>query len=178
VKRSQGRPRAGYRAAKRVEFRGADLVLLKRRQHPPLRNGLAGEEPRAVGDPMHVETSFVRNLGDLIPCPNLGSGRLGKAASRTPSMHMGEKSDGAIVPMKRSNNGGQPPAEVVEGRVSTKGNSRQAAAVRTQSRIAASIGMADVRRTLRRHCRLPSDVRPEVGARCVSSARRDLCGGR
>ena len=22
--------------------------------------------PRAVGDPMHVETSFVRNLGDLI----------------------------------------------------------------------------------------------------------------
>jgi hypothetical protein len=26
VKRSQGRPRAGYRAAKRVEFRGADLV--------------------------------------------------------------------------------------------------------------------------------------------------------
>jgi hypothetical protein len=26
LKRSQGRPRAGYRAAKRVEFRGADLV--------------------------------------------------------------------------------------------------------------------------------------------------------
>ena len=24
------------------------------------------EEPRAVGDPMHVETSFVRNLGGLI----------------------------------------------------------------------------------------------------------------
>ncbi len=22
--------------------------------------------PRAVGDPMHVETSFVRNLGDLV----------------------------------------------------------------------------------------------------------------
>ena len=27
---------------------------------------LADEEPRAVGDPMHVETSFARNLGDLI----------------------------------------------------------------------------------------------------------------
>ena len=26
---------------------------------------LAEEEPRAVVDPMHVETSFARNLGDL-----------------------------------------------------------------------------------------------------------------
>src|SRR5262249_61301196 len=40
LKRSQGIPRAGYRAAKRVEFRGADLVRLKRRQHPPRVNGL------------------------------------------------------------------------------------------------------------------------------------------
>jgi hypothetical protein len=30
------------------------------------RKWLADEEPRAVGDPMHVEKSFVRNLGDLI----------------------------------------------------------------------------------------------------------------
>jgi hypothetical protein len=30
------------------------------------RKWLADEEPRAVGDPMHVETSFVRNLGGLI----------------------------------------------------------------------------------------------------------------
>src|SRR5215472_14473630 len=43
VKRSQGRPRAKYRAAKRVYFRGADLVLLKRRQHLPWRNGLHGQ---------------------------------------------------------------------------------------------------------------------------------------
>src|SRR5262245_65997164 len=40
LKRSQGRPRAGYAAAKRVEFRGADLVPLKSRQHPPRVNGL------------------------------------------------------------------------------------------------------------------------------------------
>ena len=33
---------------------------------PCLRNWLADEGPRAVADPMHVETSFVRNLGDLI----------------------------------------------------------------------------------------------------------------
>ena len=30
------------------------------------RKWLADEEPRAVGDPVHVETSFVRNLGGLI----------------------------------------------------------------------------------------------------------------
>jgi hypothetical protein len=39
---------------------------LTRRQHPPRANGLRMEEPRAVGDPMHVETSFVWNLGGLI----------------------------------------------------------------------------------------------------------------
>ena len=65
VKRPQGIPWAGYRAAKRVEFRGADPV--RRREGnilPP--EWLGDEEPRAVGDPTHVETSFVRNLGGLI----------------------------------------------------------------------------------------------------------------
>src|SRR5215468_5678024 len=40
LKRSQGRPWAGYRAAKRVEFRGADAVPLAGKQHPPRVNGL------------------------------------------------------------------------------------------------------------------------------------------
>ena len=34
-----------------------------------IRAGIHGEsafEPRAVGDPVHVEKSFVRNLGDLM----------------------------------------------------------------------------------------------------------------
>ncbi len=65
LKRSQGRPWAGYRAAKRVEFRGADPV--RRREGNILAlEWLGDEEPRAVGDPMHVEKSFVRNLGGLI----------------------------------------------------------------------------------------------------------------
>ena len=34
--------------------------------HVRRANGLRMEEPRAVGDPVHVETSFVRNLGGLI----------------------------------------------------------------------------------------------------------------
>src|SRR5467141_4593317 len=105
---------------------------------------LAWGEPRAVGDLAHVEKFFVRNLGGLTrarTCP----GRLGKANSRTPSMYAGEKSDEAVVPRKRPNKGRQLPAEVVEGRASPKGNSRQAAVARTLSRDATSIRLAAVR---------------------------------
>ncbi len=63
-------------------------------------------------------------------------------------MHAGEKSDWAIVPKKRANNGRRLPAEDVEGRARPKGNNRQAAALRTQSRAAASIRLAVVRRAM------------------------------
>ena len=66
---------------------------------------LAWEEPRAVGDLVHVEKFFARNLGGLI-----------HTRTRVP--------DEAIVPAKRLNKGRQLPAEVVEGRASPKGNSR------------------------------------------------------
>ena len=49
--------------------------------------------------------------------------RLGKARSRTPSMHVDEKSDEAIVLKKRSNKRRQLLAEIVEGRASPEGNS-------------------------------------------------------
>ena len=81
--------------------------------------------------------------------PGLVPGRLGKAKSRTPSMHVGEKSDEAVVLTKRPNKGRKLPAEVVEGRASPKGNSRQAAVVRTLSRVATSIRLVAVRRTAR-----------------------------
>ena len=84
---------------------------------------LAWEEPRAVGDLVHVEKFFARNLGGLIHARKFaGPAREGK--SRTPSMHVDEKSDEAIVLAKRLNKGRQLPAEVVEGRASPKGNSR------------------------------------------------------
>ncbi len=51
---------------------------------------------------MHVETSFVRNLGDLTRARSLVPGRFRKATSRTLNMHVGEKSDWAIVPKKRT----------------------------------------------------------------------------
>ena len=117
------RPWAKYGAAKRVYFRGADLVPLKRRQHRPMTYWLAWDEPRAVGDLVHVETFFARNLGGLIHARTRVPGRLGKATSRTPSMYVDEKSDEAILLEKRLNKGRQLSAEVVEGRASPKGNS-------------------------------------------------------
>ena len=57
-----------------------------------------------------------------------------------------EKSDEAIVLMKPSNKGVNTLAEVVEGRASPEGNSDQVAAVRTQSRVAASTHLFTVRR--------------------------------
>src|SRR6516162_1612142 len=102
-------------------------------------------EPRAVGDLVHVEKFFARNLGDLIRArARTGPAREGR--SRTPSMYVGEKSDEVVVPRKRPNKGRQLPAEVVEGRASPEGNSRQAAVVRTLSRDATSIRLAAVRR--------------------------------
>ena len=76
---------------------------------------LAWEEPRAVGDLVHVEKFFARNLGGLIHARTRVPGRLGKATSRTPSMYVGEKSDEAIVLAKRLNKGRPLPAEVVVG---------------------------------------------------------------
>ena len=85
---------------------------------------LAWEEPRAVGDLVHVEKFFARTW-EVSSMPGIRvPGRLGKATSRTPSMYVDEKSDEAIVLAKRPNNGRQLSAEVVEGRASPKGNSR------------------------------------------------------
>jgi len=63
------------------------------------------------------------------------------------NMYVDEKSDSVIVPTKPSNKEGLPLAEMVEGRTLPEGNSDQEAAVRTQSRVAASIDLIVVRRT-------------------------------
>src|SRR5215470_5005405 len=134
-------------------------------------------EPRAVGDLVHVEKFFARNLGGLTRArTRAGPAREGR--SRTPSMYADEKSDEVVVLRKRSNKGRQLLAEVVEGRASPEGNSRQAAVVRTLSRATTSIRLAAVRWRACGFKPHAADVRPEGGARCVSSARRDLCGGR
>ena len=125
---------------------------------------------------MHVEKFFARNLGGLIRARTCaGPAREGK--SRTPSMYAGEKSDEVVVPRKRPNKGRQLPAEVVEGRASPKGNSRQAAVVRTLSRAATSIRLAAVRRSACgfKPCVPPTfDPREEPGA---LAALAGICAG-
>ncbi len=128
--------------------------------------------PCARGDVLCAEP------GRSHPCPELCAGPAREGNSRTPSMYADEKSDEAVVPRKRPNKGRQLPAEVVEGRASPKGNSRQAAVVRTLSRDTTSIRLAAVRRTacgFKTACRRRST---RGRSPCVSSARRDLCGGR
>src|SRR5215472_13794294 len=49
-------------------------------------------------------------------------GRSAKATSRTADMHVLEKSDCAVIPVNQPNKGGQPSAEVGEGRAQTKEN--------------------------------------------------------
>ena len=137
---------------------------------------LAWQEPRAVGDLVHVGKFFARNLGGLIRARTFaGPAREGK--SRTPSMYAGEKSDEVVVPRKRPNKGRQLPAEVVEGRASPEGNSRQAAVVRTLSRAATSIRLAAVRRSARgfKPCAPPTfDPREEPGLLAVCAV---ICTG-
>src|SRR6266481_2305934 len=65
---------------------------------------LAWEEPRAVGDLVHVEKFFARNLGGLTRARTC-AGPAREANSRTPSMHADEKSDEVVVPRKRPNKG-------------------------------------------------------------------------
>ena len=128
---------------------------------------LAWEEPRAVGDLAHVEKFFARNLGGLTRARTC-AGPAREGNSRTPSMYAGEKSDEVVVPRKRPNKGRQLPAEVVEGRASPKGNSRQAAVVRTLSRVATSIRLAAVRRIAR-------GFKPGAGRR-LTRGRRSYAG--
>src|SRR5260370_16302810 len=99
---------------------------------------LAWGEPRAVGDLAHVEKFFVRSLGGLTRARTC-AGPAREGNSRTPSMYADEKSDEAVVPRKRPNKGRQLPAEVVEGRASPEGNSRQAAVVRPPTRTPPSL---------------------------------------
>jgi hypothetical protein len=124
---------------------------------------------------VHVEKFFARNLGGLTRArTRAGPAREGR--SRTPSMYADEKSDEVVVPRKRSNKGRQLPAEVVEGRASPEGNSRQAAVVRTLSRATTSIRLAAVRwRACGSNRVQPTfDPREEPGA---LAAHAGICAG-
>ena len=106
--------------------------------------GVIGEPS---SDPAQSETLCMRGNSSpgkreipQAPTGLVPRGRSGKAIGRTPDMHAWGKSDDCVVPGKPPNKG-EPlsPAEVVEGRRSTKGSTRPEAASRTQSRIDAPL---------------------------------------
>jgi RNA-directed DNA polymerase len=72
----------------------------------------------------------------------------GKASGNEPDGNRGGKSDDGVLPKKQPN--AAQAAEAVEGRPSTKRNTVRAAAVRTQSRAAASSDLQRVREAARR----------------------------
>src|SRR5215475_14611604 len=73
-------------------------------------------------------------------------GRSAKATSRTADMHVLEKSDCAVIPVNQPNKGGQPSAEVGEGRAQTKENIVQSHMHPTQSGKRMSQGLGGVRK--------------------------------
>ena len=92
--------------------------------------------------------------------------------SRTSDMHVDGESDGRVVPTKRPNNGGKPPAEGVEGRRPTKENIEQATAPRTQSRTSATSGLLGVREVARKdkRTRFTALLHHVDGRRCCGTA--------
>jgi hypothetical protein len=98
-------------------------------------------------------------------------GRSANATSRTADMHVLEKSDCAVVPVKQPNKEGRPSAEVVEGRARTVENIVQSHMLSTQSGNCMSQGMGGVRQAV-----LPPLIHGK--SRMRRRARTDLCGGR
>src|SRR5438445_912127 len=76
-----------------------------------------------------------------------GQGRSAKATNQTADMHVLEKSDCVVVPVNQPNKGGQPSAEVGEGRAQTKENIVQTHMHATQSGKRMSQGLDGVRKT-------------------------------
>jgi hypothetical protein len=87
--------------------------------------------------------------------------------------HGQEKSDPSTVAEKPANKPRQPGAESAEPREGTEGNTGKQHTYRTLAGLNVSQRLDCVREAARGIRRSP----PEVGARCVNHARRDLCGG-
>ena len=87
---------------------------------------------------MHGNSARGNRETPSTPIVQFATGRLEKAMRQKSSMHVGGESDGCVVPTKCPNNGGQPPAEGMEGRRPTEENIVQTTALRAPNRIGAS----------------------------------------
>jgi hypothetical protein len=99
---------------------------------------------------MHGNSTRENRETPSTPATEEEAGRLEKAMSQESNMHVSGESDGCVIPSKCPNNGGQPPAEGMEGRQPTKENIRQATAPRTQSRISELSDLHGVRKAARK----------------------------
>ena len=108
-----------------------------------------------------------------MPVGNEDSRPAGEGNSHTVRAHVFEGSDSGIVPMNRSNKGGQPLAESEEGRPLIKENTHQSRTHPAQSGARVSQGLAGVRHA---EYRLAAKY-PRYEPYALMSARTDLCGG-
>ena len=112
----------------------------------PLADPAQPESLRTRGNSLHGKREIPR-----ASTPDGRVDRSGKVVDQNSDMHALGKSDDCVVPEKLPNNDGETrPAEVVEGRRSTEGNTLQEAASRTQSRTDASFALHRVREVARR----------------------------
>ena len=95
----------------------------------------------------------------------------GRPQRPKPMTHEREKPDPSIVPGKPANKAGKPVAEPVQGREGAQGEHGPAKHGRGERATGAGPCTRGRKRALLRQT-------PEAGARCVSSAGRDPCGGR
>ena len=143
---------------------------------------------KSCSDPTRSKTlstpgSFLHGSWEIssVPVPR-GTGGTGKAKSRNPVVHAGEKSDTPVVPGKPPNKGDDP-AEVVEGRGVAKGNVNKNPASRTQSRNScASMGLVGVRVVARRDktvrfTTLLHHITPQLLVESFYALRHDAAAG-
>jgi RNA-directed DNA polymerase len=121
----------------------------------PLVGAAESETLRMRGNSMHGNREIPRASVSKADVGRDGKAdRSEKVDDRTSDTHVRGKSDGPIIPKKRTNKTGRPSgesaAESVEERGSTKGNAAKTAAHRTQGRGCASIGLEGVRQAARR----------------------------
>jgi hypothetical protein len=99
---------------------------------------------------MHGNSTRENRETPSSPAAEEAVGRWEKAVSQESNMYAGGESDDCVLPSKCPNNGGQAPAEGMEGRQLTKENIGQATAPRTQSRISELSDLLGVRKAARK----------------------------
>src|SRR5262249_50080066 len=142
---------AGQPLSCEIRPSGVPTLLTEAEGHTA--GGAIGEPP---ADPAQSKTLGMRGNSlhgnREVPVSSAAGGsadRSGKGTPLNPVVHGPGKSDDGIVPKKPPNNGRRP-AEVVEGRPSTEGNSVRPATSPTQSGIDVPPGLQRVREVARR----------------------------